>query len=497
VRPSIRSCLFATLFVPSVASAQTVSPEQATALREQLNGWFGGLLGPSIKLPELPLKVTANGDHYDLSWPITGLTSPPGDAAATANLRPLDGGRWSLENVMLPPAGSFTLAMPETSTGPGAPTKVTFTIGKQDTHGTIDPGFTTPTTYHSDISALGFTADAPKRHQEEHVDRIYSEIVLKPAPDGRLDLLSDSAANGWKSAQQGENGLAMALGAETVHMTTRAEGISREHVASFVSAVGGLMGAMPKGQAEKDDKKGLPPLAKAQLRLIIAAMQDIVSSISMHETIDNMQVEIAGVGGATVKQLQLGFGGSAPDGKLRLWLDIAFDGVNSPTMPPQLATYLPRHFEIKPTLSGVQTAVLRKLAMDASDDDAAKHPIAPDIAAIFADGGAEVGLEVLSFDLGPAKLQGTGHVTVLSPTAWRGEAHVTATGFDELATQARENPDLQQALPVLIMMRGLAKPDGDKLVWDIVSEGPKLSVNGMDMSALAGGTPKPDHPAKP
>jgi hypothetical protein len=195
--------------------------------------------------------------------------------------------------------------------------------------------------------------------------------------------------------------------------------------------------------------------------------------------------------------VQFGFGGNAPDGKLGLWMDIGFDGVNSPTMPPKLATYLPRHFELKPTLSGVQTAVLQKLAMDASDDDTAKHPIAPDLAAIFADGGTEVGLEVLSFDLGPAKLEGTGHVTVLSPTTWRGQAHITATGFDELTTQARENPDLQQALPVLIMMRGLAKPDGDKLVWDIASEGPKLTVNGMDMSALAGGKPKPDQPTKP
>jgi Uncharacterized protein conserved in bacteria (DUF2125) len=497
VRPSIRSYLLATLLIPGIAAAQTVSPEQATALHERLNNWLAGLLGPSVKSSELPLKISAAGDHYDLSWPITGLDSPPGDVAVTATLRPLEGGRWSLDNLTAPPAGSFSVKLPETSTGPGGVMKVSFTVGKQETHATIDPGFATPSTYHATVNALDFSVDGPKGHQEQHIDHMVGETVVKPAQPGRLDLTSEATANGWKSAQQGPNGPAIAFGAETMHATTQAEGIDREHAASFVSAVGGLIGAMPEGSPPDDVKTDLPPLAKAQLRLVIAAMQDMISSISMHETLDNVQVEIDGVGGATIRHVQFGFGGKAPDGKLGLWMDIGFDGVNSPTMPPKLATYLPRHFEVKPTLSGVQTAVLRKLAMDASDDDAAKHPLAPDLAAIFAEGGAEVGLETLSFDLGPAKLEGTGHVNVLSPTTWRGDAHITATGFDELTKQARENPDLQQALPVLIMMRGLAKPDGDKLVWDVASEGPKLTVNGMDMSALGGGKPKPHQPTKP
>ena len=105
-------------------------------------------------------------------------------------------------------------------------------------------------------------------------------------------------------------------------------------------------------------------------------------------------------------------------------------------------------------------------------------------------------METLAFDLGPAAVIGTGQVTMLSPSTWQGKALVTATGFDELTTQARTNPDLQQALPVLIMMRGVAKPDGKKLVWDIVSDGPKITVNGLDLSQLGGAGEKPkDRPA--
>ena len=34
------------------------------------------------------------------------------------------------------------------------------------------------------------------------------------------------------------------------------------------------------------------------------------------------------------------------------------------------------------------------------------------------------------------------------------------------------------------MLRGLAKPDGKRLVWDIVSDGPTVTVNGLDLSQL-------------
>lgn len=498
MRLRIRPALYAALLLlPGVAAAQTVSPEQATTLHQQLTDWLAGLLGPSVKLPELPLKITADQDHYNLSWPVRGLDSPAGDVAATATLRPLDGGRWSLESVTLPPAGTFIVKVPDTPNTPNAgPMKVEFTIGKQDTHATIDPSLATASTSHTEMHDVTVTVDAAKHRQEQHVDSYVGNGSLSPVKDGRLDLTSDGTVEGWKSAQQMQSGAPVAIGVQTMHAVSHVEGIDPDHVGKLLAATGGLIGAMPPDAAAKGAKTELPPLARAQLRSMIAALQDVSTSVSLQETLDGVQVEIAGVGGATIKHIQFGFGGDAPKGELHTWLDIGFEGVDSPTMPPKLATYLPRHFEIKPTLSGVPTAALQKLAMDATEDDKAKHPVGPDFTAIFANGGANVGLEVLSFDLGPAKVEGTGQVTMVSPTTWHGEAHLTATGFDDLATQARENPDLQQALPVLIMMRGLAKPDGDKLVWNVVSDGPKLTVNGIDMSALAGSKP-PAQPVKP
>ena len=206
--------------------------------------------------------------------------------------------------------------------------------------------------------------------------------------------------------------------------------------------------------------------------------------------------EIAGMGGLSMKHFLLGFGGESPAGRLHAWLNIGIDELASPSLPPNIATFLPHHVEIKPSLSGVLTSDLHKLALDATEEGADADSLAPDIAAIFAHGGVELGIETLLCDLGPAQVQGTGHITALSPNTWHGEAHLAATGLDDLSALARTNPDLQQALPVLIMLRGLAKPEGKKLVWDIVSDGPTVTVNGLDLSQIGGnGKSKGNPPA--
>jgi hypothetical protein len=278
----------------------------------------------------------------------------------------------------------------------------------------------------------------------------------------------------------------VAIGAQTMHALGRVDGVSRERAASLFAAVGALIGALPGDVMEKGSKATLSPAARVQLRHIIEAMQDMLTAVKLEETIDGLQVEVVGMGGIAIKHLQVGFGGEAPDGKVHAWFDIGLDGLDTPSLPPKLAAYLPRHFEIKPILSGMQGADLTKLAIDATEEGANNDTLAADIAALLSHGGADLGIETLSFDLGPAKVEGSGHIVIQSPVSWRGEAHLTATGLDELTAQSRDDPLLQKALPALILLRGLAKPDGDRLVWDIVSDGLAVSVNGVDLSQLGG-----------
>ena len=142
------------------------------------------------------------------------------------------------------------------------------------------------------------------------------------------------------------------------------------------------------------------------MRRLVDSLQDLLTAVSVEETLDGVQVEIAGMGGLSMKHFLFGFGGEAPDGRLHAWLDIGLDELASPSLPPKIATFLPHHVEIRPSLSGVLTADLHKLALDATEEGADVDSLAPDIAAIFSHGGIKLGIETLSFDLGPAKVAG-------------------------------------------------------------------------------------------
>jgi hypothetical protein len=319
------------------------------------------------------------------------------------------------------------------------------------------------------------------------------DTSLTPNKDGRLDLRSDARVEGWKSASQLNAGTSVAMGIQSMRAVGRVDNVNRDRIAALLAAAGGLIGALPPDIATRHDMTDIPAPAREQLRQMVAALQDIMTAVSIEENLDGLQVEVPGMGGLSMKHFVIGFGGESPEGKLHAWIHLGLDDLASPSLPPKVASYLPHHIDVKPSLSGVQTADLHRLALDATKEGADADSLQPAIDAIFAHGGVNLGVETLSFDLGPAKVDGTGHVTALSPEKWHGEAHVTATGLDDLVAQARTNPDLQQALPVLLMLRGMAKPDGKKLVWDVVSDGPSLTVNGMDLSQMTGGAP----PAKP
>ena len=486
------------LLLPFGALADDLGPAQAQALQQQLKDWFTGLLGPGIAVPDLPLQITGEGDHYRMAWPIPGLDDPASGAAVTASVRPLDGGRWAIDAIQLPEAAHFTVTIPDSGDpATGGPLKAALSVGRQDAHAEIDPALASPSTLHSDLGDVAITTDNANQHQEQRIDRYAVETSLKPAPDGRLDATMESTIEGWKTAAKTEDRAALAIGAQRVHALGRVDGVSPDKVAVLVSAMNGLFRALPPDLVEKHGKGDLPPPARAQLRALIQALPDLLTGVKLEETVDGLQVEVAGMGGLALQRMVLGFGGEAPGGNLHAWVEIGLDGLDTPSLPPKMTAYLPHHLELRPSVSGVRTADLSKLALDATEEGPGNDTLAPDIAAIFAQGGVNLAVETLSFDLGPAKVEGVGKVVVLSPDSWHGEARLAATGLDELTAQARKDPELQQALPVLMMLRGLAKPDGSRLVWDIASDGTAVTVNGIDLSGLAGDKPKAKQPNAP
>ena len=488
--------------LPFGARAEDIGPAQAQVLQQQLRDWLAGLLGPAPAPPVLPVQITGEGDHYRATWPIRGLDSPAGDAAITASVRPLDGGRWAIDGIRAPDTAGFTVTVPDAGDdATGGTLKVAFTLGRQDSHAVIDPALASPSTLHLGLGDLAITTDSAKLHQEQHIARYDVETSLRPAPnagsDGRLDAAMEATVEAMETAARLQNGGAIAFGAQKIHAVGRIDAVSRDKAVGLIAAMRGLFDAMPHDAVARHGRDDLPAPARAQLRALIAALPDLLSGVRVEETLDGLQVEVAGMGGLALRHALLAFGGEAPGGNLRAWFEIGLDGLDLPGLPPKMSAYLPRHVELRPSMSGIRTADLSKLALDATEEGAGGDALDRDIAAIFGHGGVNLGVETLAFDLGPAKVEGVGRLVVLAPDAWHGEARLSATGLDGLTEQARNDPDLQQALPALLMLRGLARPDGDRLVWDIASEGTAVTVNGIDLSALAGDRPKTKPPPGP
>ncbi len=97
----------------------------------------------------------------------------------------------------------------------------------------------------------------------------------------------------------------------------------------------------------------------------ISALRGIASGGESNETVDG--VRVAGVGHMVgLDHLGLGGGIATPGGTLRARLTLDLAGLSSPQIPLDVRKYLPRHFAITPSVSGVNLAGLDALIMAAT-----------------------------------------------------------------------------------------------------------------------------------
>ena len=483
-----RALLCLGLLLPCVAHADTIGQEQADALQHQIMAWIDGIVGPAVKLPDLPLRISGAGDSYRLEWP---LATDQADAKVSASLHPLDGSRWAIDNLTFPSDASFTIAVPDAADS-GGPMKVAMRVGSQNSHAVIDPAFAAASMIDVQLTDVSITSDGAKQHQEQKIGRYALSGSLTPGAGGRLDLDVRGTMQAWASAGHTEGGTTVLFSADALRAAAKIDGISRDSTSGLVAATVGLVAAMPADVVAKGKDTELPAAARLELRKLIEATTDIASTLQLTEEIDGLKLEVADKGGISLKHATFGIGGESKDGRLHAWINVGADGIDTPTLSPEIAAYLPQHIALRPSISGIATADLRALALDATDDKKDEH-VTKDTAAIFAHGGIGVGLDSLAFNLGPARLAGTAQLTATSPDVWNGQAHVTCQGLDELIDQVRAKPELQQALPILIMLRGLARAEGDHLVWNVAVHDGTFTVNGTDLSELGIGR-KPDQP---
>ena len=120
----VRFALCLVLLLPVGAAAQAIDQEAAQTLQQNLQSWFANLLGPNLGAGRSrSLRVTAQDDHFRVALPFADAT---GDNEVSADVRPLEGGRWSVDALHLPAASRFTLQMPEPGGPPGVKVPTAF-----------------------------------------------------------------------------------------------------------------------------------------------------------------------------------------------------------------------------------------------------------------------------------------------------------------------------------------------------------------------------------
>lgn len=481
------------LVLAGPARAADATPEQAAALERRVRAWLADTLGPDVPLPERPVRFAPEGERYRLSAPLGGADGP----ALTAVARQ-DGGKWLVEGIRVPSPSRFTVQVPVPVEGKPdrtrpVPVEYTVSVAEQDSAARFDPDYATPSVLTNSFRGLEVRARGAGQDQATRIERYAGTSTLRPAGEGRVDVISDATAEGYAAATVLPNGMDLRVDVAKLRSNGELNAVSRERAPQVLQALIRVLGSVaatvpaPGGQVP-----GGPGADAATVRTLLAALQDLASGGQVEQVAEGMRVRVGGLAGAA-ERLVVGFGATTPEGVLNARMTLGLEGLDLAGVPlGPYAALVPRRVLLRPTVSGVATADLLRLARAAAVPGA-KVP-GPEVAALFARGGVTAGLESFALDIGRTAFAGMATLRAPTPNDLAAEGQVTATGFDALIDTVKAIPDLANALPVLVFAKGIGRTAGDRLVWDITYRGGQLVVNGVDLGAMAGGQQKAPAP---
>ena len=486
----------------SAALAQTPpSAAEAKALEAQAAAALGALL-PGAKLPDRPVHLTADGDHYLVRIPLALFGVPriePPDAALTAQAKPLKGTLWSVTDQRLPTEFTFT-ATQSVPDPPGAKdpnpagrhdetVAYTVKLGQQETGGTFDTAWASPTSSTHSIASLDILREGDSAAAVTHFGRLAGTSSTEPVDPAHVNLLSDGTAQDYASHSELPDGTQMSLAASRVHAVVSLSGLAHAALAPLLQQVSKFNLEI---KALSHHPQGLTPAERTTLRAVLQDTRDLLTGARLEQTFEGLKFDAGGHAGSA-DRLAVALGGTAPRATLDAEMTLTLDGLALDDLPPQLAAYVPSHFSIHPTVSNLSVAALTKAGLDATEppargpDGAPRDRVGPDLQALFTHGGIDFGFDSLDVQMAGARLGGTGKFVLAGPSAVTGQAEFTAEGLDDLLTRVQADPVMQPAVPVVIFLKGIAKTQGSQAVWLLAVDHGRLLVNGVDLSALTGG----------
>jgi hypothetical protein len=239
---------------------------------------------------------------------------------------------------------------------------------------------------------------------------------------------------------------------------------------------------------------------------LLAALP-VFASIDSSGKFDGLAVTTGyGVFGATGGASSVNLAGVVPEGRIAEGFE--FNGLTMPQslpLPPWSKGLIPTHMKIGFDVTGFNAEVpVRKFIteMDVSKPD----PVPPGSEQAYLAALLPKNSFVLTVPPGEitAELYNLSYEAV-STINIAGLPQVNAkfrmTGMDKVIAQLQQaptDPTAQQGMAVLFAAKGISKPDGDALMWEVtVSPEGKVLVNGTDFSAMMGAMSPPPQPPQP
>jgi len=481
------------------AAGPEPSPVTAAVLRDQLRGWISDLLntgplGAGRNLPAPALEVSAENSGFRITLPLS-FVSDPNDAEASLRVRPLRGGRWAVDSMRLPPNGSVSSETILRNIAPGVAGKdkappdgrFSWSIGSQQLTGEFDPAFGSPVHWDLLLQDLSTNSSTPAGHQTQSIGRYAARTGIVPDADGRLELLQDGEIDDWTMVPVLPGQAVARIAVRRAHFGGRLAGLSKDGVHQFAGLIRDAWARRATGSADA------PPsdVDRAALHAMVPLLRGLMSQIDVNETLDDIVIDSPAIGQLALQHLKFGFGGQAPDGLLHAWMDIAMEGVSSTLLPPEFARYLPGRIVVRPAIAGLDMDAVMTLLAAAVDDTADGARLAADGMKLMTGPAVNIGLEFVQVLMDPLSIEGTGRLRFDTAGGPSFEARLSATGLDTKMAEISKDPAVAQVMPFIVMARGLGRPDGDRLVWDIVASERRALINGVDVMNMGGPPPRP------
>lgn len=465
------------LLMASAAVAEPATDEGAAHLTQAFQTYLGTTEGV--------VSVVPNGDAYDLTLDATPLIALGKDKGVTGTATPIElsvtdngDGTW---DVSMDQAISIAVSAPD-----GFVMKED--IASQSFEGTFDETLMAFSEMTGEFSGVKVTEtvqgpDGQPTNVEITLDKGTFEGTGFAGSAGGADVALTLTASGLSETVN----TAMGPGQPAVPVTIKAEGLSEDikgtgFMFDGIFKTAAWVVAHPRQDAMKADKAGL--------KTILTGALPFFGNLTAGGKITKLTAETpVGVIGLDELAFTADINGAVADGKFREAFSLSGLTLPSGLVPAWAAPILPQKLSLDVQVTDFDAAAGITAALGALD--------LPDGMADTTDLNQKVQQAFLpkggvTITLNPGSIAGDGYTLtyegamVAGPNAPipTGTAKVTLTGADKLQAAIGAAPDEMkaQAMMGFGMAQGMAKTEGDELVWDIDASKPgALSVNGTPL----------------